>query len=147
MTKKQKANREPWEVTKAEYDDPKSRFASRDLHFILTPERHGKTAEEIADAIERDGFTRGMSFPLPSSPGVMGRLPDPGTIGFIIDSKHAPSKGRGPEIKPGTKPLLRIKIEAGDTVHKAMVRAALDAGKHVPDEVLADYPDLKAKGD
>lgn len=136
MKKKHPSKCEPWELTAEQFNDKKVRSLKRDVHFILEPSRHGKTAEEVADAIEKDGFTRGMSSDarfMAQSYGLEG------AIGFLIDQKDSKSKGRGPEILPGTKPLLRIKMEKGDTMHKAIVRAALIAGHDVPPEVLAEY--------
>lgn len=140
------AGKEPHEMTRAEFD--------------AATHTHG-AKKQAAEAIAREGFRRGEFAP----PGQRARGVDYGwdraglnwgdvqkikAGGVVPVSRHGvvyfarkPAGGEKADTPSGLKIIGQLPYSrAAEDPHKAFVSAALAAGKPVPPEVLADYPDL-----
>lgn len=114
-------------------------------HTIL-----GGDQDAIHAAVQKEGFKRGI--------GPNATLITQGPARDVMEAKYGTKAGKriyvipenaivetrnGKQVKEGFKPTISVVPEYdGEPVHRALVRESIAAGKIVPPEVLADYPDL-----
>lgn len=155
--RKSRHKRMPWELTK---DAVENRYGDDGyvIHWLPDAERSGMQQADLASKVEEEGLRAGWYEPL--SPHFA--LNDPqakeggwrwkgyvraGDVGLVFRDSDIQRKDHAPRIIPGSKPVMRITVhEPGPTnlvLHRNLVLSALEQGKKVPGEVLADYPDLR----
>lgn len=129
-------------------------------------ERWSKAFDD-ADAKHRDAVKKALAAGKPVPANVLAEYPDlakekvaPTTAGERPDPRRSPDAGAGgqqeqdsdaPELWQLTRAQVREMEIEGQTeeeslaMHRAAVREAIAAGKAVPAEVLANYPDLQER--
>jgi hypothetical protein len=141
----QEAITEPWQMTKKNFYK-----TYNSQHTLLRD-----ASDETRKLLETEGFRAGIG------PNVAGITQWEDINPKSFDAVYATAKGKGVyaipgkavkntpnggQIRVGHKPLpseFVIPNRDFEPMHEAIVRQALEQGKVVPDEVLADYPNLQ----
>lgn len=117
-----------------------------DLHIDLRPDAESRIESMMQGPVH--GMVTGPDRePTPKGEGYESWVDKygkrkPGAVGYLFLQKHVRNKSNW--LKQDAKPHSHaILTREGQTFHEAAVEKALAEGKHVPDEVLVDYPHLK----
>ncbi len=136
--KEAKSTKEPHEMTRAEYlADFQSQLSPGDKRRAGTAQKKIEKAEkELADLRQRFDDTSRLKQTASSG--------EARNLAYQQDRLSSEMERRRAAIRGARADLGRV--GSGEMLHRSGVEMALADGKPVPPEVLADYPDLVAKG-